>query len=132
MTHPIHSLDDPRIAPYRNLKDKELDRAGQLFIAEGEYIVSRLFESTYPVQSVLVSRRREEEISRLVPPEIPLYVAPEELLRGILGMKFQSGVMACGKRKPWLKLEEVVPKNRERLTLIVCPDINNVINIGSL
>jgi len=132
MRYVVDSLDDPRIAPYRNLKDKELDRAGQLFIAEGEYIVRRLFESTYPVLSLLVSQRREEEIVRLVPPEIPLYVAPEEMLRGILGMKFQSGVMACGKRKPWPRLEEVLPKQQGRLTLVVCPDINNVINIGSL
>src|SRR5438105_421184 len=97
---PIHSLDDPRVAVYRNLKDKDLDRAGELFMAEGEYIVRRLLESDYPVVSLLVAERRAGEIAALVPAGIPVYVAPQEVFRGILGMKFQSGVMACGRRKP--------------------------------
>ena len=32
---PIDSLDDPRVALYRNLKDRELERRGHHFIAEG-------------------------------------------------------------------------------------------------
>jgi tRNA G18 (ribose-2'-O)-methylase SpoU len=128
----IESPDDPRIAPYRNLKDKELDRAGELFMAEGEYIVRRLLESDYPIASLLVSERRLKELAPLVPEGIPIYVGPQEIFRGLLGMKFQSGVMACGRRKPWRAIEEVIPQNAERLTLVVLPDVSNVQNVGSL
>ena len=50
----------------------------------------------------------------------------------ILGLKFHSGVIACGHRKPRQTIDEVVPRDRERLTLVICPDISNVENIGSL
>src|SRR2546429_5354421 len=89
----ILSLDDPRVALYRNLKDRELDRSGKFFIAEGEYIVRRLLESDFPVESVLLADRRADQIAPLVPDQIPVYVtAPAEMQR-ILGMKFHSGVI---------------------------------------
>jgi len=50
----------------------------------------------------------------------------------ILGLKFHSGVLACARRKPAQVLDDVVPKDRDRLTLVICPDISNVENIGSL
>lgn len=132
MSIAIQSLDDPRVAAYRNLKDKELDRAGRLFIAESDYIVRRLLESDYPVESVLVSQRREAEIAPLLPQNVPLYVVSEDVMRGVMGMSIHTGVIACGRRKPWPRLEEVIPKNAKRLTLMICPDTNNVMNIGAL
>lgn len=38
---PIDSLDDPRIADYRLLKDRELAECGGKFIAEGELVSRR-------------------------------------------------------------------------------------------
>jgi tRNA G18 (ribose-2'-O)-methylase SpoU len=132
MIIPVDSLSDPRIAPYRNLKDKELDRAGRLFIAEGEHLVRRLLASNFAVESVFVVQKHADEFSRLVPANVPLYVTSAEVMNGILGMQFHSGIIACGRRKPWAPLEVVLPKKEGRLTLLICPDINNVENIGSL
>ena len=129
---PVHSLQDPRVALYRNLKDRELERRGRHFIAEGEHIVRRLLASDFPIESVLLAERRAGEIEPLVPPHVPVYVAPQELMNQILGLKFHSGVMACGRRKPRATLDQVVPKDRDRLTLLICPDISNVENIGAL
>ena len=128
----ITSLADPRVANYRNLKDRDLDRAGRFFIAEGEHLVRRLLESDFPVDSIFLTERRIAEIVPLVPAGVPIYVAPTELMNDVLGMKFHSGVIACGRRKPQLMLEQVVPRDRERLTLVICPDITNVENIGSI
>jgi tRNA G18 (ribose-2'-O)-methylase SpoU len=130
--HAIHDLDDPRVTLYHNLKDRELERRGRHFIAEGEHIVKRLLASDYPVDSVLLADRRAEEIAPLVPAHVPVYVTSQELMNHILGLKFHSGVMACGRRKERRSLDDVVPKDRERLTLVICPDISNVENIGSM
>ena len=142
--HPVTSLDDPRVALYRNLKDHALDRAGRFFIAEGEHIVRRLLESDFPVESIFLADRRPEhakryrevrraaEMARILPEGVAVYAAPQEVMNGVLGLKFHSGVMACGRRKPPATLDQVVPRDRERLTLVVCPDISNVENIGSM
>ena len=132
MIIPIDSLADPRVAPYRNLKDKELDRAGKLFIAEGEYLVRRLLASDFPIESVFVADKHAAEFSGLVPATVPLYVTSTGVMNGILGLKFHSGIIACGRRKPWASLDQTLPKNDGKLTLVICPEITNVENIGSL
>ncbi|HZL33980.1 MAG TPA: RNA methyltransferase [Tepidisphaeraceae bacterium] len=132
MIHEISQLDDPLIAPYRNLKDRDLDRAGKLFIAEGGHLVHRLLASDFPVESVFVAHKHADEFAPLVPAGVPLYVTSSEVMNGILGMKFHSGVIACGRRKAWTPLDEVLPKNGGRLTLVICPEITNVENIGAL
>jgi tRNA G18 (ribose-2'-O)-methylase SpoU len=129
---PITSLDDPRVAPYRNVKDRELARDGERFIAEGEHVVLRLLASEYQTESVLLSDRRAAELVPRVPEHVPAYVAPHAVMEQVLGIKFHAGVIACGIRRPSLTLDELVPKSMSRLTLVICPDISNVQNIGSL
>ncbi len=128
---PIHTLDDPRVAPYRNLKDRELAREGGRFIAEGELIVRRLLASDFPTESLLLAERRVAEIAPRVPPEIPVYVVPGPLIHQVVGYKFHSGVMACGRRGPGPTLEQVVA-GRDQLTLVVCPEVASADNLGSL
>src|SRR5689334_14688795 len=118
----VTSLDDPRVALYRNLKDKELDRAGRYFIADGEYIVRRLLGSDFPVESVFLTERRADEIAPTVPEGIPIYVAPHRVMEQVLGMKFHSGVIACGRRKPRQTIDDAIRRDRERLTIVICPD----------
>ena len=129
---PIESLSDPRVAHYRNIKDHELDRQGRRFIAEGEYIVRRLLASDFQTESLLLVERRVAEMAAAVPEGVPIYSVPTELMNGILGLKFHSGIMACGIRKPTAALDQVAPKEKPALTLVICPEIANAENIGSM
>jgi tRNA G18 (ribose-2'-O)-methylase SpoU len=129
---PIDSLDDPRVALYRNLKDRELAREGGRFMAEGELILRRLLASDFPVESVLLEQRRAPEMAPLVPADVPVYVAPAAVFRQIIGHKFQSGILAVGRRKPFLSVDQLVAQAGERSTLVICPEIASVENIGSL
>jgi tRNA G18 (ribose-2'-O)-methylase SpoU len=131
MTHPVENLEDPRLWPYRELKDRALDRSGGWFVAEGEHVVRRLLASDFHVESVFLSHKRAD-LADGVPAHVPVYVAPQSVMEGVLGFKFHSGVIACGRRKPRRTIDEVVPRDRERLTLVACPDISNVENIGSI
>ena len=56
----------------------------------------------------------------------------QQLMNQVVGLKFHSGVLACGRRKARCSLDDVLPKNRDRLTLVICPDISNAENIGSM
>ena len=129
---PIASLDDPRVALYRNLKDRELAREGGRFMAEGELILKRLLASDYPVESVLLEQRRAPEMAPLVPAGVPVYVAPAAVFRQIIGHKFQSGILAVGRRKPFLTVDQLVAQAHERSRLVICPEIASVENIGSI
>lgn len=129
---PVTSIDDPRLDPYRALKDRELARDGNRFIAEGELVVRRLLGSDYPVESVLLAERRAQRLAPLVPGHVPVYVVPEELLRQIIGYKFQSGVIAVGRRKPQILLEQLPALRNQRVTLVICPETASAQNMGAL
>ena len=135
--HTITSLSDPRVAPYRNLKDRELARSDQdsgaaRFIAEGGLVVRRLLESDYTTESVLLAQRRAEEITPIVPSGVDLYVVPDELMQEVLGFKFHSGVIACGRRRPPVTLDQVVNRLSKCAITVVLPEIANTENLGAL
>ncbi|HEX2973150.1 MAG TPA: RNA methyltransferase [Tepidisphaeraceae bacterium] len=131
---PVESLSDPRIAVYLNLKERELAREGGRFIAEGEMVVRRLLASDYPVESVLMADRHVEKIPPLVPPGVPIYMAPAAVVNQIVGYKFHSGVMACGVRKPRLSIEQIASSwtSDKPVVLTVLPEIANTENMGAL
>src|SRR5687767_6020259 len=129
---PVDTLDDPRIAHYRGLKDRDLARRGDLFIAEGDYVVRRLLASQFPTVSVLLSRRRVDHILPLVPVDVPVYVGEDALIKQVLGFKFHTGVIAVGRRAPSPSLAQVFEGRDGPMTVVVCPEIANSDNMGSI
>lgn len=131
---PVNSLDDPRIAAYRNLKDHELDRLGQRFIAEGELVVRRLLASRFApcVESLLLAAAQLEKIAPLIPAGVPAYVAGADVVNRIVGFRFHSGVMACGVRPLLPTLVEQAERWPADVTLVVLPETTSPANLGSL
>jgi tRNA G18 (ribose-2'-O)-methylase SpoU len=131
---PIHSLDDPRVFHYRNLKERELARLGGRFIAEGEWVVRRLLESSYPTESVLVIERKAAAIAQVVPAGVPVYVTTADVMEQIVGFDFHSGVMAVGLRGTSPTVDDVMASapDRQRATLVVCPQIEKTDNLGAI
>jgi tRNA G18 (ribose-2'-O)-methylase SpoU len=128
----IDDLDDPRIAPYRHLKANNTTRRTGLFVVEGEKLVDRLIESRYPVASVLAGERHVDRIATKVPSDIPLFVLPHALLSLLVGFNFHQGVLACGRRCPAFSVAEVAEKAGDRLSVVVCPTLNNPENLGAI
>jgi tRNA G18 (ribose-2'-O)-methylase SpoU len=128
----IQYLDDPRLEVFRHLKSTNLTRWSGLFIAEGRRVVERLLASDFEVESLLVSDEREQQIAPLVSPETPLYVLPIAMARELVGYNFHTGVLACGRRPPARRLSDVVDNENKPLTLVVCPDVNDPDNLGSI
>jgi tRNA G18 (ribose-2'-O)-methylase SpoU len=128
----ISSLADPRVAHYRDLKDKVLDREGKLFIAEGENVVRRLLASDFETLSVFAAEHRYAALLDAVPDSVPLYVGSKELMTQVIGFDFHTGVVACGRRKPLITLDAAIPRDKRDLFIVVCGDIANAENLGSL
>ena len=128
----IQSLDDPRVEPYRDLKLKNLQRGGQFFIAEGKKVVERLLESDFQTASVFISERRQEEWSVKVPSNVPLYVAPQDVMNDLVGFDFHVGVIGCGVRPSVPRLEQILPQDGRRLTVVACPNCDNPENLGAI
>jgi tRNA G18 (ribose-2'-O)-methylase SpoU len=117
---------------YRHLKSSNLLRDGRLFIAEGTKLVERLLASDYQTESVLIAARREEEWIAKVPPDVPLYVIPQPIGEQLTGFNFHVGVLACGVRKPSPAMDDVLPHDASRMTVVICPSCDNPENLGAI
>jgi tRNA G18 (ribose-2'-O)-methylase SpoU len=128
----VESLDDERLAPYRNLPDGELARLGRRFIAEGELVVRRLLASELAVESVLLADRQVAKLAAALRPEVPVYAAPAEVVDRIVGFGFHSGVMACGLRPPDAGLDQARARLQSAHTVVVLPEITKTDNLGAI
>jgi tRNA G18 (ribose-2'-O)-methylase SpoU len=102
----IDQLDDSRIRPYRNLRDRTL-RGESVFVAEGCVVVERMLPSRYRAESSLVAEEHAAAMAAMKP-DCPLYVAAADLLRQIAGFNFHMGALAVGRRPAPLRLEEML------------------------
>lgn len=136
---PLDNPDHPGLEPYRNQKDAWLrvqeqggTGLGGLFMAEGEIVVRELFDSRYPVHSVLITPTRllsmRDAIGRL-PPGTPVYLVPRGLAEGIVGFDMHRGVLALGSRGNPISVRELATTAR---CLLVLEGLSNHDNIGSL
>ncbi len=130
---PVQSIDDPRLACYRDLSERNLTRQSGLFVAEGEKVVERLVASDFEVASILAEPAFAEKYEPRVPGETPIYVASRELLRATVGFNFHRGVVACGRRKPAVEIGLVLAGlSQKTATVVVCPDVQDPTNLGSI
>jgi tRNA G18 (ribose-2'-O)-methylase SpoU len=130
--HRVESLGDPRLAAYRNLKEKELARDGDRFIAESENVVRRLLASKIAVESVLVAQRKLAGIAPLAENRADIFYGDDALIEQVIGFDFHSGVLACGIRPQSPSLADVMPPEPKPANILICQEIANTDNLGSL
>jgi tRNA G18 (ribose-2'-O)-methylase SpoU len=131
----IANVDDPRIAPFVNVRFTNTTRYSNHFIAEGKLVVERLVASDYEVQSLLIEQDRFP--SWLDCPEMkhrlastPIYSLPRTQLEQVLGFDFHRGVMACGTRRTIPNADEICWSGvKQALALIGVTELEN---LGSL
>ena len=130
----IQSLEDPRVAPYRALKDRELRAADGRFVAEGRNVVLRLIASRYEVESVLVSDRYADALAADVPANVPLYVAADEVINQTIGYRFHQGCLAVGRSTAIGDVDALLSKldGTAQATIVVAHELNNTENLGAI
>jgi tRNA G18 (ribose-2'-O)-methylase SpoU len=98
----VASWDDPAVAPYRNVRERDLARTSDLFVIEGRYALGVLVDrGRFPVRSVLCSERRVERLAPLLArlePSVPALVAPQRIMDAIVGFPIHRGVLAVAER----------------------------------
>ena len=129
----LDDRDDPRLAPYRNVPDPELLRAHGLFVAEGRLVVRTLLTaSPFRTRSLLVTDTALHDLRDLAGsrPDIPVFVAPQEVLNDIVGFNIHRGCLALGERPPMRTLPELLGTDPSRL--VVLESVSNADNIGGI
>jgi len=93
--------DDPRIAAYRNVRDRDLAGGhGGRFVAEGETVLAvALTAGRFRMESLLVAENRVAALEPLFAAhDLPVFVAPMAVMEAIVGFPIHRGVLGVGLR----------------------------------
>lgn len=134
---PITDPKDPRIAVFRDIREKDLVRRSG-FIAEGTVLLDHLaISDRFRADSLLVLKSRlpgiADRIERLGS-DCPVHVAEREVIDAIAGFAMHRGVLAFGtEREAPPTLETVVAKAaRAKEPILAAIGIANHDNVGAL
>lgn len=133
----IESLEDPRVADYRNIRDADLMGRRGLFMAEGRLVVRTLLtQSGFRARSVLVTEPALESLRDALVPGSggpPVYLADQGLLNEIAGLDVHRGCLAAGDRGAPLSVAEALQKAGSGAAMVLAlEDLTNHDNVGGL
>jgi tRNA G18 (ribose-2'-O)-methylase SpoU len=136
-------IDDPadlRLADYRGVSDPELATRNGLFVAEGRLVVRRLLgETGWAMRSVLVTEPAlaalDDRLARR--PDVPVFIAAQDVMNGIAGFDIHRGCLAIGVRPAaarWRAVVEQIPNPKIQIpTMIVALErLANADNVGGV
>jgi tRNA G18 (ribose-2'-O)-methylase SpoU len=110
----IEDPADPRIEPYRAVRDRDVAGHGNRFIVEGEVVLDVfLTRRRFSVESLLLAENRVERLQDYFCTfdlEVPIYVASRSVMDAIVGFPIHRGVLAIGLRRREPSHAEILSK----------------------
>lgn len=135
---PITAADDPRIAAYGAIRERDLTGRGDRFIVEGKVALEVLVRrGRFALESVLVSTSRRSGLAQAVPalpPDVPVYVTSPSIMSAIAGFDIHRGVLACARKRPPQSLSGMLAglAGQNKATVVVAFGLSNHDNTGAL
>ena len=94
--------DDPRLADYREVRERDLVGRRGSFIAEGQVVLEKLVRAgRHPLRSVLLAEKRVPALQPLLaglPRGVPVYAASQAVMDTVVGFPIHRGILAAGSR----------------------------------
>lgn len=132
----IEDPADPRIAGYVDIRERDLARRDGLFVAEGRVVLNVLFTAgRFAPHSVLMLENRLEGMRAPLtsaPPELPIFVAGQDVLDRIAGFHLHRGILALVRRgdpQPAAAMLDALPADA---VVVVLVGLSNHDNVGSV
>lgn len=133
---PVDDPDDPRLAPYRDVRERDLVGREGRFIVEGAVVLGALARAGgHRVISMLAAEKRVAGLEALLAgfaDDTPLYSASQAVLDTIAGFHLHRGVLALGERRPDPGAEALLAGCGSRALVVVLSGVSNHDNVGGV
>jgi tRNA G18 (ribose-2'-O)-methylase SpoU len=127
---------DPRVAPFRDVRERDLAGRERGFIAEGEVVLSVLARSRrHRARSLLIAEKRLEKLAPLIAAfgeDVAVYAAGQAVMDAVAGFHIHRGVLAHGERAAPLPPAKLLAAGGPVALLVVLFGIANHDNIGGV
>lgn len=133
---PIDDPADPRLEPYRDIRERDLVGRRGLFVAEGETVLRVLAgQDRFRPLSVLIAAKRRDKLASILdgfPGDIPIYLVGQPVLDSLVGFELHRGILAIAERAPPTPAEALLAGLPERALVLAMVGISNHDNMGGL
>ncbi|MFT4252965.1 MAG: RNA methyltransferase [Caulobacter sp.] len=127
---------DPRLAAYRDIKERDLVGRQGRFIAEGETVLRAFVrDAADRVESLLIDPKRQGKLGEVfagLEAETPVYLADQTVLDAVAGFHLHRGVLAVGRKPAATPAAELLAGLPERATVLALFGIANHDNLGGI
>lgn len=131
----IDDPDDPRVAGFRNIRERDLVGRQGLFVAEGEVVLRVLLRSEqFSAKAILIDQKRQAALSELLaaaPAETPVYLAGHAVLDAIAGFHLHR-ILALAERTGAAHAETLIGGLPEQALVVCLFGIANHDNMGGI
>lgn len=114
----ISDPDDPAVAEFRDIRERDLVGRRGRFIAEGTVVLNMLAAAHaagrgFEAEKILVLENRMAGLADTLarfPETVPVYTAPAHVIDAIAGFHLHRGVLALGRKPEPKPLEEMIDR----------------------
>jgi tRNA G18 (ribose-2'-O)-methylase SpoU len=127
--------DDPQLAPYRDIRERDLVGRDREFIAEGKVVVERLLAgSRHQARSLLLAEHRVPSLGDMIAAagDLPVYAAAQPVLDRVAGFALHRGILAHGAAAVPIDANALLAGLPDRALLVVLVGISNHDNLGGI
>jgi len=135
--HQVTDPADPLLADFTALNEpatrRRVEREGGYFVVEGVLAIERLLAlPEWRIRSLALLPKVADRLrGQLAPIDAPVAVAPEDVLRAVVGFDIHRGALASVDRRPVRSLAELVAGDPPPL-LLAAEGVNDHENLGAL
>jgi tRNA G18 (ribose-2'-O)-methylase SpoU len=127
---------DPRIAAYRDVRERDLVGRDGHFMAEGEVVLNVLAAGArHRMVSALIVEKRLDRLMPLLAPlpdDVPVYRAPQAVFDAIAGFPMHRGILAIGRRETPPPATDLLAGLGARALVVALFGIANHDNMGGI
>jgi len=131
----IDDPDDPRLSPYRAVRERDLVGRDRLFVAEGRVVLEKAIAvMPQALESVLVAEHRLDSLAGVLaglPATTPVYAAGQAAMDAVVGFPIHRGILAVG-RRPERDAAALLASLPERALVVGLVGIANHDNMGGV
>ncbi len=131
----IESADDPRLEPYRAIRERDLSGREGLFVAEGRVVLEKAIRhDPASIVSVLVAEHRLVGLNDLLaglPGSTPVYAAGQAAMDQVVGFPIHRGILALV-RRPVLNAGNIIAALPAQSLVVGLVGIANHDNMGGI
>jgi tRNA G18 (ribose-2'-O)-methylase SpoU len=132
----IDDAQDPRVAAYLDIRERDLTGRQGRFVAEGKVVLDVLLSAgRFAAESILVLENRLaglDGILRKAPADLPVYVAASEVMDRIAGFHMHRGILAIGSKGTPQSAMALLDTLPAKALIAVLVGIANHDNMGSI